>query len=681
MAFPCALAVILAAACATGEPPYSESGGTTTTMSGTSTTTSTSSTSSTSEASTSTSTTTGTETEGETDTDTTTTGEEMIDFDSPKLRIYQLTVRLFSNTKTINISDGDIDTNGVGKFAEIDETALAELRAMGYSHIWLHGVLQQATTTDYPDIGEPPDDNDAVKGRAGSYYAIRDYYDVSPDYAVDPEARLDEFKELVQRIHAADMKVIIDLVPNHLARTYHSNIPTKLDFGIGDSTGVFFTPGNHFYYLVEPPGQQLMLPKPDWWTAPGELDGTIDDENNDGLPMGDLPRATGNNVATSAPAVTDWYDTVKLNYGYDFTTMMGTYDPMPKTWVDMDKVIAYWQTMGVDGFRADYAHYVPAEFWTWAIGQARSRDSEVYFVAEAYENDPNAVAGLTFQGLLDAGFDAIYDDTTYDAVKRVFCCSGQANDLSQIITDHEAISDSLLRYGENHDERRIASPVVMGGDPDASGFGSMEAGVPVTALLYLLGKGPIMLYNGQEVGEPGSGPEGYGREDGRTTIFDYWAMPEFAKWVNGHAYDGGQLGQNQKDLRATYRRLIALATSSAVATGDFVNLQEHNVAEDSNGTYCSAGRWCYSFIRSSVDDALLVSVNLNPNNMYTLDLRVPQEALDAIGLGDATEIILEDRMDPAATPITAEVAKLTAGGVKVTIAKSQARVFAMTPAR
>jgi glycosidase len=605
----------------------------------------------------------------------------MIDYDSPKLRIYQLTVRLFSNTKTLNINDGDIATNGVGKFADIDETALGELRGMGYSHIWLHGVLQQATTTDYTDIGEPPDDNDAVKGRAGSFYAVRDYYDVSPDYAVDPEARLDEFKELVQRVHDQEMKVIIDLVPNHIARTYHTTIPTKLDFGIGDATGVFFAPNNNFFYLVDPPAQVLALPQPEWWMAPGELDGTIEDENNDGLPMGDLPRVTGNNVTSITPAVTDWYDTVKLNYGYDFTVMTGTYDPMPKTWTDMDKVIAYWQSMGVDGFRVDYAHYVPLEFWTWEIAQAKSRDPDVYFVAEAYEGDPGAVVGFTFQGLLDAGFDAIYDDTTYDTVKDVFCCSGQANALSQVVTDQEMISDKLLRYAENHDERRIASPVVMGGDPDASGFGSMEAGVPVTALLYFLGKGPVMLYNGQEVGEPGSGFEGYGREDGRTTIFDYWAMPEFAKWVNDHAYDGGQLSDAQTELRATYRRIMAIATSSAVATGDFVNIQEHNVAEDTNGTYCSAGRWCYSFIRSSGDEALLVTVNLNPNNMYTLDLRVPQDALDAIGLGGATEILLEDRMAPGSAPVTAEVAKLTAGGVKVMVSKSQARVFSMSPVR
>jgi len=688
LAFPCALAVI-SAACATGEPPMSDSLGgdatgtntaveTSTDPSTTTTTGTTTDTTTTTDA-TDTDVSTDTDTDTGTGTDTDTDGEEPINYDAPKQRIYQLTVRLFSNTKTINVGDGDIDTNGVGKFAEIDEVALAELRAMGYSHIWLHGVLQQASATAYPEIMEEADDPDTVKGKAGSYYAISDYYDVSADYAIDPASRLDEFKELVDRIHAAEMKVLIDLVPNHVARTYHTDIPFKTDFGLSDTTGVFTAPNNNFFYLSDPPGQVLTLPTPDWWTPPGMPDGTYADEDNDDDPKGDVPRATGNNVTSIMPAVTDWYDTVKLNYGYDFTMMSGVYDPMPKTWLDMDKIIDYWQKdIGVDGFRVDFAHYIPLEFWQWEVAQARGRDPDVYFVAEAYDSDPNGIPGFTFPALLDTGFDAVYDDELYDTVKSIFCCGGKANDITALVEGKSDISDKLLRYSENHDERRIASPVAMGVQPEESGFGSSAAGIPVSALLYFLGDGPVMLYNGQEVGEPGSGAEGYGIGDGRTTIFDYWAMPELAKWVNGLKFDGGQLSDAQRVLRDDYRRLLALSTRDAIATGDFISLQDVN--KDA-ATYCSTGRWCYTFIRHSGDEAYLIAVNMNPNNTYTLDLKVPGAILTELGFGDATTINLDDRMKPGSAPIPADVAKLTADGLKVKLDKAQVRVFSMSTAR
>jgi len=689
LAFPCALAVI-SAACATGEPPMSDSFGsnatgsntavetdtdpTTTTTTGTTTDPTTTTTTTTTDP-----TDTGTDSDTSTGTGTDTDGEEPINYDAPKQRIYQLTVRLFSNTNTTNQLDGDIDTNGVGKFADIDEVALAELRAMGYSHIWLHGVLQQASATPYPELMKEADDPDTVKGRAGSYDAISDYYDVSADYALDPVSRLDEFKELVDRIHAAEMKVLIDLVPNQVARTYHTDIQDLTDLGTGDNTAVFTAPNNNFFYLKVLVGQKLILPTPGWWTPPGILDNTYADEDNNGMPeAGDIPRVTGNNVESLMPVVTDWYDTVKLNYGYDFNQKTGVYDPPPKTWADMDAIIAYWQEMGVDGFRVDFAHYIPLEFWQWEIAEARGRDPDAYFVAEAYENDPNKVLDFTFPALLDTGFDAVYDDELYDTVKNIFCCGGEANDITAIVEGKSDISGKLLRYSENHDERRIASPVAMGSQPEESGFGSAGAGIPVSALLYLLGDGPVMLHNGQEVGEPGEGAEGYGVDDGRTTTFDYWAMPELAKWVNGLKFDGGQLSAGQKALRDDYRRLLALSTRDAIAKGEFINLQDDNKNADS---FCMAGRWCYTFIRHSGEEVFLIAVNMNPNNTYNVNLRVPGAVLTALGFGDATVINLDDRMKPDSAPIPAEVAELTAGGLMVELKNEQVSVFSMSTAR
>jgi hypothetical protein len=260
----------------------------------------------------------------------------------------------------------------------------------------------------------------------------------------------------------------------------------------------------------------------------------------------------------------------------------------------------------------------------------------------------------------------------------VLCCSGNANDLTVHLTNTEAIRDQLLRYAEHHDERRIASPKVTGLDPTASGFGSAVAGRPAAALLYLLTRGPLVVYNGQEVGEPGAGNEGYGREDGRTTLFDYWSMPELRKWVNGNKYDGGDLGPSKSALRAYYRSLIEISTLPAIAEGELLSLQEANKA---GSTYCSLGRWCYTFLRYAEDGSqvLMILANLNPENTYRAFVIVPQQALDTVGLGGATSVTMRDRLDPD-TLITADVAKLTSTGVQIELKPSQAHVFELKAA-
>jgi glycosidase len=541
----------------------------------------------------------------------------------PRPVIYQLVVRLFGNVKNENQYNGDLVTNGVGKFAHINDAALTSLKDAGATHIWLTGVPQQATATSYPNIGQPADDPDVLKGKAGSFFAIKDYFDVSPDYALDPAKRLEEFEALVDRIHDHDMKVVIDFVPNHVARTYDSDIKPELSFGADDDTTKFYDPQNNFFYLTDPPGQSLSLPNPDHWDRPPGADGTLEVEDNDGTPPGDVPRVTGNNQATASPSVNDWYETVKLNYGYDFTTGTENYDPIPDTWKKMDAVLAYWQQMGVDGFRCDFAHLVPLEAWRWLIEEARERDPDVYFFAEAYLTS-QGVPGFSFSNMIQVGFDAVYDDASYDTVKGVFCCGRWASDLESNLPG-DFLFDKSLRYTENHDERRIASPLVDGENPDDSGFGDMEAGKPVSTLLYLLGSGPILVYNGQMVGEPAAGVEGFSGDDGRTTIFDYWTMPRVAEWVNDHKYDGGQLSQDRKALRAWYVDLIELAQQPGFASGNIYVLQGANA--DSEGY--TGGQWLFSFVRYDVerDVQWLVVANLSDQARET-SLKLPREVLE-----------------------------------------------------
>ncbi|HPM76378.1 MAG TPA: alpha-amylase family glycosyl hydrolase [bacterium] len=598
--------------------------------------------------------------------------------DTTRPVIYQLVVRLFSNVKNVNEWDGDLATNGVGKFEHIDQVALEALRELGITHIWLTGVLQQATNTDYSGLAspQPADDPDVLKGKAGSFYAIKDYFDVCPDYALDPAQRLSEFSALVERIHDAGMKVIIDFVPNHVARTYESDIKPELNFGAKDYASVFFSPQNNFFYLVDPPGQVLSLPELEHWPRPAGADGTLESEDNDGNPPGDVPKATGNNQTSVVLTANDWYETIKLNYGYDFTTGESSFEPLPDTWRKMDEVLAYWQGLGVDGFRCDFAHWAPIEAWSYLLAAARERDPEVYFFAEAYESG-DAPPGFSFGNMLKAGFNAIYDDGAYDALKGIYCCGKWANDLETLLNSRDDfLAEHLLHYAENHDERRIASPVVAGENPDDSGFGSFQAGQPVAAALYLMGVGPILLYNGQEVGEPATGAEGFGGDDGRTTIFDYWTMPYMADWVNNYQYDGGGLDAGRRELRQWYADLIALAQKPGFATGNFYSLQFLN---KDNWRY-SSGQYVYSFLRydAATGDNWLVVVNFS-NGSHGFDLKIAEEAITFMGYSiEEGEIVCQDAFDADKAPLRVESKYVQNKGIALTLSPYEVEVYRLT---
>ena len=584
--------------------------------------------------------------------------------DEPRPVIYELVVRLFSNTASVNQWNGDLETNGVGKLEQIDSAAIEGLRELGVTHVWLAGVLQQATATGYPEIGQPADDPDVLKGLAGSIYAVRDYFDICPDYAVDPAQRAEEFAALVDRLHQHELKVIIDLVPNHVARTYHSEIRPDLDFGAGDDPAVFFDPQNDFFYLVEPPGQSLSLPEPSHWPRPDGADGTLESEDNDGVPPGDVPRATGNNVTSPSPGENDWYETIKLNYGYDFTTGAESYDPIPGVWEKMDRVIAHWQGVGVDGFRCDFAHYVPLEAWSHLIDAARERDPDVFFFAEAYEA-ADAVPGFSFSALVQSGFDAVYDDRTYDTIKGIHCCGRWANDIDGVLPD-DYMFDRMLRYAENHDERRIASPLVGGDNPDDSGFGGFDRATAAVGALYLLGSGPLLIYNGQEVGEEGAGAEGFGGDDGRTTIFDYWTMPRLAEWVADHAYDGSGLSEERRGLREWYGRVVELAQREGFATGNYYGLQSFNAGGGSYGD----GRWIHSFLRYDAQSgaAWLVVANFGEADADPI-VRIPKEALQFMGFdGERRTLRFHDALHPEAAPIGLAADHAETEGVPLSVA-------------
>jgi glycosidase len=460
----------------------------------------------------------------------------------------------------------------------------------------------------------------------------------------------------VSRVHRAGLKAMLDFVPNHVARGYHSVVKPELDFGTGDDTGEFFAPNNHFFYLVNLPGQKLTLSKPASWNPSGvKFDGEFAPEDGG---VGRPPKATGNNVTSPNPRTDDWYDTIKLNYGYNF--------------VD-------WQAKGVDGFRCDFANYVPAEAWAFLTGQARQRDANAFFFAEAYANpfggSGNPVASM--QQLIDVGFDAVYHDPAYDLLKAIYQGKGSQDDYHHEMAFPPIAREHVVEYLENHDERRVASPVVLDAGPDDSGFGSAEAGFHLAPLQYLSGSGPVLLLNGQEVGEPGAQAEGYQLADGRTTIFDYWAMPEFVKWVNGGRYDGGGLSKAQLALRQFYAALLGLCQDASVLGDGYWGLKYFNRPE--RFADCPADLYSFARFQSGSRRALVVVANFGARGAVQGRIRIPQELVAAAGLRGnvGVKLLLDQEGRRDVSVATVNAGRLTSDGFTVSVSDQSAYVYAI----
>ncbi len=534
-----------------------------------------------------------------------------------KVIIYQMMTRLFGNKNNTNNTYGTLEENGVGKFNDITNEALQGIKELSVTHIWYTGILEHALLTDYSAFDIPLDDADVVKGRAGSPYAIKDYYDVNPDLAVDVPNRMKEFEDLIKRTHDESLKVIIDFVPNHVARDYHSDAKPEgvIDLGERDNKNIGFHPNNNFYYL---PGEGFVVPENYQSLGPDNTHPTKDGRFNE-YPA----KATGNDQFTASPAVHDWFETIKLNYGMDYENERTKhFDPIPDTWHKMKDILVFWTKKGVDGFRCDMAEMVPVEFWAWAIPQVKEVKKDIIFIAEIYNP-------LEYKNYIQTGrFDYLYDKVQlYDTLRLLINEESSTLHISKIQESLSGINHNMLHFLENHDEQRIASSFFAGNPWKA---------IPAMVISAMIDRGPVMIYFGQEVGEPGAGAEGFQTEDGRTTIFDYWGVPEHQKWMNKGRFDGMLLSDDQKQLRKTYADILYLARKQpAIVRGEYADITEANILAG------NLPETCHVFIRYTPEQTLLIVSGFN-DRQQEIRVIIDQMLAKMVGISDDKDYLLKD---------------------------------------
>ncbi len=579
--------------------------------------------------------------------------------------VYQVFTRLFGNKNTTNKPWGTIDENGVGKFNDFTDKALKEIKDLGITSIWYTGVPHHALVRDYTAIGISNDDPEVVKGRAGSPYAVKDYYNVNPDLAVNPANRLQEFEALIARTHKAGMKVIIDIVPNHIARKYEgkSNPKGVKDFGADDDASVEYKRDNNFYYI---PNTRFEIPDT---TKPlnGESNPLIDGKFEE-FPA----KWTGNGSRLAKPDKNDWYETVKVNYGIrpdgskDFPELPAGFDTkscqehfdfwkdksVPNSWIKFRDIALYWTAKGVDGFRYDMAEMVPYEFWSYMNSAIKVKNPDAFLMAEVY--NPNEYRNYIRLGKMDYLYDKV---ETYDHLKAVIQGKTWPDGLSDIQHRMADIEHNMLKFLDNHDEQRLASPEFAG---------TPENGKPLMVVSATISTAPTMIYFGQEVGEAGNENAGFGTHS-RTSIFDYIGVPNHQRWMNGGKFDGGQLSQSEKELRDFYKRLLNFSINSSALMGNFQEIQTAN--RNITAGYDIA---IYAYTRWSETQKLIIVTNFYSLASSNFDLRIPSDIIQKWNLKDGTYTITDQLYHKKTTQLRVENGE---GKAQINIGPSESFIF------
>uniref|UniRef100_UPI0027150B76 alpha-amylase family glycosyl hydrolase n=1 Tax=Cecembia rubra TaxID=1485585 RepID=UPI0027150B76 len=256
-------------------------------------------------------------------------------------------------------------------------------------------------------------------------------------------------------------------------------------------------------------------------------------------------------------------------------------------------------------FRYDMAEMVPVEFWSYLNSAIKMENASAFLLAEIY--NPKEYRNYIHLGKMDYLYDKV---ELYDTLKNIMQGKGSTDHLVPIQQGLADIGKHMLHFLENHDEQRVASPDFAG---------KAEMAKPAAVLSATIDRGPMMIYFGQEVGEPGAEYAGFGKPS-RTSIFDYIGVPHHQRWMNNGKFDGGQLSAEEKELRDFYKRLLNLTKGSPALGGNYLEIHRYN----RQNTEWYNDR-VFAYVRWSEEQKFVIITNFDSIHAFGFDLELPAD--------------------------------------------------------
>jgi neopullulanase len=338
------------------------------------------------------------------------------------------------------------------------------LKDLGVTTLWLTPIVKNGATEDYHGYGAV--DLYAVEPHLGS---LRDY------------------QELVSAAHQQQLKIVFDIVPNHV--------------------------GPKHPWAAKPP-------LPDWFH------GTVQHHMNSSAPVNGTFYGEGENQGHDLfEALVDPHAPPQLSrnltegWFVNLLPDMNTENPAVAQYL-LQNAIWWTEASGLDGFRVDTFPYVSRQFWArWHAGLRRIYP-QLTTIGEVFHPDARVTSffagGRKRYDGIDTGASTLFDYPMYFVLRNVLLNGTPAGRIADVLRDDALYPrpQELVTFFGNHDVTRFASAK-----------GSSAAKLKLAFALTLTLRGIPELYYGDEIGMPGGGdpdnrrdfPGGW-REDARNAF-------------------------------------------------------------------------------------------------------------------------------------------------------------------
>lgn len=401
----------------------------------------------------------------------------------------------------------------------------------------IKGIISQL---DYLNDGNPNSGNDLgvdgiwltpiMPSKSYHKYDVENYYDIDPDFGT-----LEDFDKLVSECHKRGIKLVMDLVLNHIS----SQNPLYLKAVDEVSKGKL--DGNAEYFEIH---------KTSYFD---------EDTKYNLLSSGYACEAN------FSPDMPEW----NLN--------------SKKTRTEFTKIAKFWLDRGVDGFRLDACKYYTnkstngEEFLKWFYSACSSIKSDVYMVGEDWTGDSD------IQELYKSGIDSLFafkfSQSSGTFISNIISQSGSST-VRKVKSYNDKMSESNKNainayFLSNHDQVRSANSL------ENLGVNYQK----FAASVYMLVPGNPFIYYGEEIGIDAP----YTTSDSayRTPmIFDSKNLPDI--FVNGFGDEstapkyGGVKQQlaDKNSLTNFYRRIIKIKNQNPeIARGTITSTQSFDDKE------------------------------------------------------------------------------------------------------